>query len=243
MLLYKHTQCSTFTASRSQPADVHITHVDIALIFFAAHHKQMQTLRAVGCIGYILYAAGGPPLGQVRLLRHLYTSASPLVPLCSHWYASPARGAAAMGVQEAPLPAAFPVYAFLSLLGDLLLALLLVVVHGLLLAPRCVAAWARRRRGEAGPPPEPGCEFYQGTVTHTRLWPVFHTFTYPVRARGCGASPRHCAPRLAPQTRSLKSSPLCAPLQVRNVLVDLDAPPTWFARQKVRAAAACSALH
>lgn len=87
-----------------------------------------------------------------------------------------------MGVPDT-LPKAFPLYAAASLLRDILVALVQIIVYGLWLAPQCVAAAVRRRRGEPSPPPEAGLEFYEGKVNHTRLWPVFHTFTYPVRVR------------------------------------------------------------
>ena len=114
------------------------------------------------------------------------------------------------------LPAAFPLLAALSLLRDVLVALLRLFVHGLALLPRVAAAWCRRAWtpaaavAAAAASASAGVEFYEGTVTHTRHSPVFHNFTYAVSAH----------------TRS--------PLQVRNVLVDLDAPPRWLAQQQAR---------
>jgi hypothetical protein len=147
-----------------------------------------------------------------------------------------------MSGSESTLPRTFPLWAFLALLGNVLLSLLKLIVHGLWLAPQCIAAAVRRRRGDPAPAPEPGLEFYEGKVNHTRLWPVFHTFTYPVRAseqRGC-CSGRTC--REAPSSTGCSDSLFAVFLlrlaamavQVRNVLVDLDAPPEWFARQLVR---------
>ena len=86
------------------------------------------------------------------------------------------------GSEESTLPRTFPLWAFVALLGNVLLSLLKLILHGLWLAPQCIAAAVRRRRGDPAPAPEPGLEFYEGKVNHTRLWPVFHTFTYPVRA-------------------------------------------------------------
>jgi hypothetical protein len=121
------------------------------------------------------------------------------------------------------LPLLFPLYALLSLLRDVALALVLLAWHSALLAPR--VAWHALRGGRgAASPPDPGCEYYEGTVTHTRLLPVLHAFSYPVRP--------------TPQKRFSSHAHAMAPTrgaQVRNVLVDLDAPPAWFTRQKARA--------
>ena len=91
--------------------------------------------------------------------------------------------AAAMSAPaQRALPLLFPLYTLLSLLRDVAVTAVLLGWHSALLAPRVAWHALLRRRG-APPPPEPGCEFYEGTVTHTRLLPALHSFSYPVRRR------------------------------------------------------------
>ncbi len=80
------------------------------------------------------------------------------------------------------LPRLLPLYIAASLLRDALVAVLLLLLHSVALAPRVALAALRRRTGAPPLPQAPGTAFYEGVVTHTRVHPVFHTFTYPVRA-------------------------------------------------------------
>jgi hypothetical protein len=95
---------------------------------------------------------------------------------------------------DAPLPRLFALYALAALLRDFWVAAVLLSLHSALLAPRlAVHALRRALRGggdgggtgaaSAATQQEPGCEFYEGVVTHTRLSPVYHAFKYPVRLR------------------------------------------------------------
>jgi hypothetical protein len=95
------------------------------------------------------------------------------------------------------------------LLKDVLVTLLLLLLHAIALAPLLLLSGLRRLLRLGSPPSctEPGLEYFEGTVTHTRLSPVFHSFTYPVRggwraAAQCGSLLSTCS----------RSSPAAAPL-------------------------------
>ena len=142
------------------------------------------------------------------------------------------------------LPLLFPLYALLSLLRDVAVAAALLAWHSALLAPR--VAWHALRGGRgAASPADPGCEFYEGTVTHTRLLPVLHAFSYPVRLRHASKSAfwaaltrtsrrvaRRCATcwltwtRRPPGSRAKRRAPRCSMLH----------PPLCVSRRLARAA-------